>query len=160
LEWIQGLKGENIMGELLAQFRKENMQAMKDHDTLKKGVLSLLISAIALGEKETGKTYTKEEELACVQRELKQTKESLAETPADRTDALEDNKKKIELLETYLPKQMSEDEIKAEIEKIMKDKGLEPVKKSQGIIMKEIMADCKGKTDGKTVNKVLQTILK
>ena len=35
------------MGELLTQLRKENMQAMKDKDTLKKGVLSLLISAIA-----------------------------------------------------------------------------------------------------------------
>ena len=49
------------MGELLTQLRKENMMAMKNHDTLKKGVLSLLISSIALAEKESGKTLTKEE---------------------------------------------------------------------------------------------------
>ena len=61
------------MGELLTQLRKENMQAMKDKDTLKKGVLSLLISAIALGEKEKGETLSKEDELTYVQKELKQT---------------------------------------------------------------------------------------
>ena len=75
------------MGELLTQLRKENMQAMKDKDTLKKGVLSLLISAIALGEKEKGETLSKEDELTYVQKELKQTKETLAETPAAATTA-------------------------------------------------------------------------
>lgn len=148
------------MGELLTQLRKENMMAMKNHDTLKKGVLSLLISSIALAEKESGKTPTKEEELAYVQKELKQTRETLAETPADRTDVLEETSQKIALLESYLPKQMTEEEIKAAIESILQEKGLEPVKKNQGPVMKEMMAKYKGQTDGKTVNKVLGTILK
>ena len=148
------------MGELLTQLRKENMMAMKNHDTLKKGGLSLLISSIALAEKESGKTLTKVEELAYVQKELKQTRETLAETPADRTDVLEETSQKIALLESYLPKQMTEEEIKAAIESILQEKGLEPVKKNQGPVMKEMMAKYKGQTDGKTVNKVLGTILK
>ncbi|MBR2991650.1 MAG: GatB/YqeY domain-containing protein [Solobacterium sp.] len=147
------------MGELLTQLRKDNMQAMKDKDTLKKGVLSLLISAVALGEKEKGEALTKEEELTYVQRELKQTREALAETPADRIDAIETTKQKIALLESYLPKQMTEDEIRAAVEEIMAEKGLEPIKKSQGIIMKEMMARYKGKTDGKLVSKVVGSIL-
>ncbi|MEE3487616.1 MAG: GatB/YqeY domain-containing protein [Bulleidia sp.] len=147
------------MGELLTQLRKDNMQAMKEHDTLKKAELSLVISAIALAEKESGKTLEKSEELAYVQREIKQTKESLEETPADRTDVIEETKKKIAFLESYLPKQMSEDEIKAAIEEILKENNLEPVKKSQGVVMKTMMAKYKGQTDGKTVNKVLATIL-
>lgn len=148
------------MGELLIQLRKENMQAMKDHDSLKKGVLSLLISAIALAEKEAGKTLEKEEELAYVQRELKQTRETLAETPASRQDLIDETNKKIELLESYLPRQLSDEEITAAIEGILKEKGLEPVKRSQGIVMKEMMAKFKGQTDGKTVNRILGTILK
>jgi len=104
------------MGELLKQLRKDNMQAMKDHDSLKKGVFSLLISAIALAEKESGKELSKEDELSYVQRELKQTKEALAETPADRTDIIEETNQKIALIESYLPKQMSEEEIKTAIE--------------------------------------------
>ncbi|MCH4207492.1 MAG: GatB/YqeY domain-containing protein [Solobacterium sp.] len=147
------------MGELLTQFRKENMQAMKDHDTLKKGVLSLLISAIALAEKESGKTLTREEELVFVQKELKQTEESLAETPASRQDLIDETNKKIEMLKGYLPRQLDEAEIKTAIETIMSEKNLEPVKKSQGPIMKEMMARYKGQTDGKLVNKVLATIL-
>lgn len=148
------------MGELLIELRKANMQAMKDHDTVKKGVLSLVISSIALAEKEDGKTLTREEELTFIQKELKQTRESLTETPAERTDLIEETKKKIEILESYLPRQLTEEEIKTAIESILTEKGLEPVKKSQGVVMKEIMAKYKGQTDGKTVNKVLSTILK
>lgn len=148
------------MGELLIELRKANMQAMKDHDTVKKGVLSLVISSIALAEKEDGKTLTREEELTFIQKELKQTRESLTETPADRTDLIEETKKKIEILESYLPRQLTEEEIKTAIESILTEKGLEPVKKSQGVVMKEIMAKYKGQTDGKIVNKVLSTILK
>ena len=148
------------MGELLKQLRKDNMQAMKDHDSLKKGVYSLLISAIALAEKESGKALSKEEELTYVQRELKQTKDSLSQTPADRTEIIEETKKKIALIESYLPKQMGEEEIKVAVEAIMQEKGLAPEKKSQGPIMKEIMAKYKGQIDGKMVNQVLSGILK
>jgi len=148
------------MGELLTQLRRENMQAMRDHDSLKKGVLSLLISAIALAEKEAGKTLEKEEELAYVQRELKQTRETLAETPASRQDLIDETNQKIALLESYLPRQLSDEEITAAIEGILKEKGLEPVKRSQGIVMKEMMARFKGQTDGKTVNRILGSILK
>lgn len=148
------------MGELLTQLRKENMQAMKDHDTVKKGVLSLVISSIALAEKEGGKVLTKDEELTYVQRELKQTREALAETPASRQDLIDETNRKIAILESYLPKQMSEDEIRAAIEKIMAENNLEPVKKSQGVIMKSMMAQYKGKIDGKMVSKILGKILK
>ena len=147
------------MGELLIELRKANMQAMKDHDTVKKGVLSRVISSIALAEKEGAKTLTREEELTFIQKELKQTRESLTETPADRTDLIEETKKKIAILESYLPKQLSAEEIKEAIEKILSEKGLEPVKKSQGVVMKEMMAQYKGQVDGKLVNQVLGTLL-
>ena len=148
------------MGELLTQLRKENMQAMKDKDNLKKGVLSLLIAAIALGEKEGKKVFTKEEELVYVQKELKQTRETLAETPESRPELIEETKAKIALLESYLPAQLSEDEIREVITKILQEEGLEPVKKNTGTVMKRIMAEYKGQTDGKTVNKVLSGMLK
>ena len=100
------------MGELLKQLRKDNMMAMKEHDTVKKGVLGMVISAIALAEKEKGVELSKEDELTYVQRELKQTRDSLQQTPASRTDLIEETKKKIEILESYLPKQLSAEEIK------------------------------------------------
>lgn len=148
------------MGVLLKQLRKDNIMAMKNKDTLKKGVLTLLISAIALAEKENGKELSEAEELTYVQKELKQTNEALKETPADRTDLIEENKKKIALLEAYLPKQMSEEEVKNAIVKYMEDNNLEAERKNQGKIMKAILGEFKGQTDGKTVNMVLRTIIK
>ena len=127
------------MGELLKQLRKDNMMAMKEHDTVKKGVLGMVISAVALAEKEKGVELSKEDELTYVQRELKQTRDSLQQTPASRTDLIEETKKKIE--------------------KILSEKGMEPVKKSQGVVMKEMMAQYKGQVDGKLVNQVLGTLL-
>lgn len=147
------------MGELLKQLRKDNMMAMKEHDTVKKGVLDMVISAVALAEKEKGVELSKEDELTYVQRELKQTRDSLQQTPASRTDLIEETKKKIEILESYLPKQLSAEEIKEAIKKILSEKGLEPVKKSQGVVMKEMMAQYKGQVDGKLVNQVLGTLL-
>lgn len=148
------------MGKLLVQLRKDNMQAMKDKDTLKKGLLSLVISAIALAEKEAHEELSYENELGFVQKELKQTKESLHETPSDRTELIAEAKRKIEILESYLPKQLSEEEIKQAILLILEEKGLEPIRRSQGVVMKEIMAKYKGQTDGKTVNSVLSSVLK
>ncbi len=147
------------MGELLKQLRKDNMQAMKEHDTVKKAVLGMVISGIALGEKEKGVELSKADELTYVQRELKQTRDALEQTPSNRADLIEETKKKIEILESYLPKQLSEEEITEVIQKILSEKGLEPTKKAQGPIMKEIMANYKGQVDGKLVNKVLSTIL-
>ncbi len=147
------------MGELLKQLRKDNMQAMKEHDTVKKAVLGMVISGITLGEKEKGVELSKADELTYVQRELKQTRDALEQTPSDRADLIEETKKKIEILESYLPKQLTEEEITEVIQKILADKGLEATKKSQGPIMKEIMANYKGQVDGKLVNKVLSTIL-
>ncbi|MCH4013661.1 MAG: GatB/YqeY domain-containing protein [Solobacterium sp.] len=148
------------MGELLTQIRKDNMQAMKDRDTVKKGVCSLLISSIALAEKESGKTLTKDEELTYVQKELKQTKETLETIPASRPELIEETKKKIAIIESYLPAQMSEEEVRKAIEEVMAEANLEPIRKNQGPIMKTMMAKYKGQTDGKTVNRILGTILK
>lgn len=147
------------MGTLLVQLRKDNMAAMKAKDTLKKGVLSLVISAIALKEKESGITLDEASEQEIIQKELKQTKDALAQTPESREDLIAENKAKIAILESYLPKQMSEEEIREAINKIIEDDGLELTKKSQGPIMKKMMAQYKGLIDGKLVNKVLGEVL-
>ncbi|MEG0076284.1 GatB/YqeY domain-containing protein [Anaerorhabdus sp.] len=144
----------------LEELRKENIQAMKDKDTLKKGVYSLLISAINLAEKEKGEPLTKEEALKFVQREVKQAKETLDLTPKDRTELIEESKKKIELLESYLPKQLSVEELEKEIQVFLAEHSLEPIKKNQGEITKGLMAKLQGATDGKSINMALSKILK
>lgn len=144
---------------LLETLRKDKMTALKEKDTIKNGVCSLLISAIALAEKENHCELSDEDALAYVQKELKQTKESLSMTPLDRSDMIEETQRKIDILESYLPQQMNQEEIQTAIEGILADLKLDPIRKNQGIIMKEMMTRYKGKTDGKSVSAVAQKLL-
>ena len=138
------------MGVLLTTLRKDKMQALKEKDTVKNGVCSLLISAIALAEKESGKPLSEEEELTYVQKELKQTKDSLAQTPASRPDLIAETQRKIAIIEAYLPAQMSEAELNEAVSALMAELQLEPVVKNKGMLIKEMMARYQGKTDGKS----------
>lgn len=145
---------------LLTTLRKDKMQALKEKDSLKNGICSLLLSAIALAEKEKGSELSDEEAIAFVQRELKQTKDTLAQTPTDRSDLIEETKKKITIIESYLPEQMSEEEVEVAIKEIMEENNLEATAKSRGMIMKAMLSKYAGKTDGKTVNAVVGKLLK
>lgn len=145
---------------LLTTLRKDKMQALKEKDSLKNGICSLLLSAIALAEKEKGSELSDEEAIAFVQRELKQTKDTLAQTPTDRSDLIEETKKKIAIIESYLPEQMSEEEIESAIKEIIEENNLEMTAKSRGMIMKMMLSKYAGKTDGKTVNAVVGKLLK
>ncbi len=145
---------------LLDQLRKDKMTALKEKDSLKNGICSLLISAMSLKEKEDKKTLSDEDALLIVQRELKQTKETLSMTPPDRVELIEETNKKIAIIESYLPKQLTKDELIEKIQAIADEKSLELVMKNRGIIMKEVMSKFVGQTDGKTVNQVISEILK
>ena len=142
-----------------ARLRADKMNALKTKDTVKNKVITMLLSGITYKQKELGRELTEQECLDVISKELKQEKEAL-DMSQGREDKVAELQAEIAILESYLPKQMSEDEIKAAIESILQEKGLDPIKKNQGPVMKEMMAKYKGQTDGKTVNKVLGTILK
>ena len=143
----------------IAQLRKEKMEAMKSKDSLRGGLISLLLSALTLKEKEEQRALTQAEEFQIVQRELKQTKETLDTTPVDRVALIEETKKKIEILESYLPKQLSKEELVKEIQVIMKELNLEATNQNRGTLTKEVLSKFAGRTDGKSVNIVLQELL-
>ncbi len=145
---------------LLEVLRKDKMTALKEKDTIRNGVCSLLISAVALAEKEQHRELSDEEAMVYVQKELKQARETLALTPENRLDLIEEGKRKIAILESYLPQQMEEGELQSAILKLMEELKLEPIKKNQGTLMKAMMARYQGKTDGKTVSMVMAKLLK
>ena len=95
---------------ILEKLRKDKVQAMKDKDKLRIGVISLMMSSIALAEKEKKKTLEDEEALEFIKRELKQTKDALEQTPTNREDLISETEKKIEIISSYLPEQMNIEE--------------------------------------------------
>ena len=142
------------------EVRKAMVDAMKAKDKDTKDTLSLLLAALKNKAIDKRADLTEEEEVQVILKEIKQTKESLEMTPSDRTDMIEECKRRLAVLETFAPKMMDADEIKAVVESVLSELGITaPTAKDKGRIMKELMPKVKGKADGKLVSEVVASFL-
>ena len=138
------------------EVRSAMVAAMKAKDKDTKETLSALLAALKNKAIDKRADLTEEEEVQVILKEIKQTKETLEMTPADRTDIIEECEKRIAVLEPYAPKMMDEAEIKKVIAGVLSGLGIDaPTPKDKGRIMKELMPKVKGKADGKLVNDIL-----
>ena len=141
--------------------RIEMVKAMKEKNRAKKKTLSLLLAALKNAEIDKMRVLSPEEEDAVVQKEIKQTKETLEMTPADRTDIIQQCNNRLAVLQQFAPQMMNEVEIEKVISDVLKDLGLnDPTKREKGKIMKVLMPQVKGKADGKLVNTILERKLR
>ena len=142
------------------EIRQAMVEAMKAKDKDRKDTLSMLLAALKNKAIDKRADLTEEEETQVVLKEIKQTKESLELTPVDRTDLIEDYKKRLAVLEEFAPKMMDADEIKAIVADVLADLAIEaPTAKDKGRIMKELMPKVKGKADGKIVNEIVSSFM-
>ena len=138
------------------EVRKAMVAAMKAKDKERKDSLSMLLSALKNKAIDKREDLTEAEENEVVLKEIKQTKETLEMTPADRTDIIEECSKRIAVYEEFAPKMLNEDEIKTVIDGVLKELEIEtPTGKDKGRIMKVLMPKLKGIAYGKLVNQVL-----
>lgn len=142
---------------LVDKVRKEMIAALKNKDKERKLTLSMLVSALDLKAKEKRSPLTEDEEFAVLRKELKQTNETLESAPKDRVDIIDMCTARIQVIESFLPKLMDENEIKVIIQSVLIELGIEkPLKSDKGKIMKLLMPQVKGKADGKQVNNILE----
>ena len=140
----------------IEEVRSAMVAAMKAGDKERKAALSFLLSSLKNKAIDMRADLTEEEENQVILKEIKQLKETIDMTPADRTDLLDEAEKRLSVLEEYAPKMMDEDEIKAVISDVISGLGIEkPLPKDKGRIMKELMPKVKGKADGKLVNELV-----
>jgi len=134
------------------KIQKDLVQAMRDKDKLKKGVLTLVKAGLTNAEKEKRAELTDAEEMAVVQKELKQTRQALAEAEkVGRLENAEVEKQKIAIIEAYLPKMLTVDEIQT----LLKDNGV-----VSGMNMGEAMKIVKPLVAGKADNALVARIVK
>ncbi|ALC88331.1 hypothetical protein AM499_19500 [Bacillus sp. FJAT-22090] len=134
---------------------EELKRAMKEKDVLSKGVMTLLKSALDTAEKEKGSSLTPEEEIAIVNREIKQTNQALEGAQnAKREDLIEKEEAKLVLLKKFLPKQLSEEEIVALLTEAGVTKGM-----NMGDAMKIAKPLLAGKADGSIMSKVVKSMI-
>lgn len=143
----------------IEEVRKDMVAAMKAGEKERKATLSALLTALKNKAIDKRADLTEEEEVQVILKEIKQTKETLDTTPADRTDIIEECTKRLSVLEEYAPKMMDAEEIKAVIQGVLSDLGIDaPTAKDKGRIMKELMPKVKGKADGKLVSELVASL--
>ncbi len=143
------------------EIRSAMVAAMKAGEKEKKETLSMLLAALKNKAIDKREDLTPEEETQVILKEIKQTKETLDMTPADRTEIIEECNKRLAVLEQYAPKMMDEAEIKEVVASVLAEMGLDaPTAKDKGKIMKNLMPKVKGKADGKLVNEIVSTFMK
>lgn len=151
--------------EIKTKLLEQRKIALIEKDETKKSIISILSSRLNLLNKELemkGQQITESDVVGILCNELKQTKESLVEAEKfNRLEAANVAKVQIEFIESFLPKQLSEDEVRKFISKVIIDLGIvEPTNKDMGRIMKIVSPELKGKADGKLVSNLVKSFIK
>ncbi|ALS38219.1 uncharacterized protein YqeY [Enterococcus rotai] len=129
----------------------------KDKDTL--SVLRMLKAAIQNEQIKAGRDLDGEEELTVLSREMKQRRDSLSEfEKAGRDDLADKVKIEITIVEKYMPKQLSEEEIRQIVQTAIDQTGATSPKEF-GKVMGAVMPEVKGKADGNQVNAIVKELL-
>jgi len=144
---------------LKEKIREDMKDAMKKREEIRLRALKLLINAIKQFEVDQMKEASDEDVYSIIAKEIKKRRESVeAYEKAGRKDLAEEEREEIEVLTRYLPKQMSEEEIRAEAMKVIDQLGARS-SKDLGKVMRELMPQLKGRAEGKTVNRIVMELL-
>lgn len=147
---------------LKQQLREDLKQAMLAKDELKTSVLRMAISAIGYYEiQKGGAGYEANDEdvLAVIQKEAKQRRDSIEEfKKANRPELAEKETKELEMLQVYLPQQMSDEEIKNLVKEAINQTGAKTAQ-DMGKVMGFLMPKIKGKADGAMISKIVKESL-
>ena len=142
------------------EVQQQMMAAMKAKDTERKNALSLLLAALKAKAKDKREDLTEEEENDIIQKEIKQTRETMDAAPADREDIRKECQLKLEIYQAFAPKEMSEEEIRALVQSVLDQLQITaPTMRDKGPVIKHLMPQVKGKADGKLVNKIVGEML-
>lgn len=147
--------------DLYQKIEEEMRRSLKEGDSVKLSVLRMLISAIKTLEIDKKVKRLEEPDiLQLIQKQVKQHKESIEQfEKGKRQDLVDKETKELKVLESYMPKQLSDDEVMSLIKEAISETGA-TTKSEVGKIMKVVMEKVKGRSDGKTVNQLAMKLLK
>ena len=142
---------------MFEQINKDLTESMKAKDTFRTSVLRMLKSAI-IYEKTNGEKHdlTDEDILSIIKKQVKMRKSSMEEYISyNRQDLADSLEKEIELLNTYLPKELSEDEINNIIDETIKELNPDGMK-GMGLVIKAVKEKCGVSADMTYVSKTVK----
>lgn len=141
---------------LVEKINDDVKQAMKSQDKEKLSVVRMAKSAVQLAKIELKHDLSDEEVIDVVAKQIKMRKDSIEEfTKAERNDLVEQYQREVEILNEYMPEQLSSEEVTKIIEEVF-DKIKPTSPKQMGLIMKEITPKVKGKFDMGEISKIIK----
>lgn len=142
---------------MINRIRNDMNLAMKSGDKRKKDALSALLNALLNAEKAQMKPLNEAEAFQVIKKEIKQQQETFS-FATDRKDIANECQFRISLYKSYIPSDMTDEQIGQEITKVLTEFNVQNPTKSQ--IMRLLMPRVKGKADGKRVSDLVDERLK
>lgn len=134
-------------------------EAMVNKDVVTRDVVRLALSAMKQAEVDQRRPITDDEVVAILNKEVKTRRESLTEAEnAGRTETVNEEKTRLAILERFLPKQLSREEVVALAQDAVAQSGATSAKE-MGKVMAVLMPKVRGLADGKMVNDVVRELL-
>ncbi len=134
-------------------------EAMRDKDIVRKDTVQMVRAAILQTEKDNKTTLDDEKIIEVIAKELKRRRDVLPEyVKSGRQELIDKINKEIEVLLTYLPKQLTKEELLEIVKDAIKDTGATSMK-DIGKVMGIVMPKIKGRADGKAVNECVKELL-
>jgi hypothetical protein len=147
------------MGNLTEQIRADLTAAMKAQAKERLSTLRMLQSALKNEQINAGHELSDPEAMSVIQKAVKQRLDSIEQyTNAGRTELADKERSEMELLKTYLPAELSSEEIEERLREIIASTGATS-KKDLGKVMKEATARFKGRADGKKIQETVSRLL-
>ena len=133
--------------------------SMRDKNVIRKNTVQMVRAGILQIEKDTGIEVDDAKIIDIIAKEMKKKKDAMEDFErAGRQDLIDQTNEEMKVLEEYLPKQLSKEEIKEIVSKVISDVGATSVK-DMGIVMKEAKSKIGAGADGKTINEVVKELL-
>ncbi len=147
------------MSQLKQQLQADLKDAMLKKDNFKRDVIRFLMSALKQIEVDERKELSDEDITKIIQKSLKQREDSMmAFREAGRDDLYQKEYAEAVILKAYLPEQLSDEALKAIIEKHIQAVGATSLKEL-GKVMPLVLAECAGVADGKRINLIAKELL-
>jgi len=147
-------KYEDLMTRAL---KKHNVNRPQQQDDESLAAYTGAVDAAVAAEKvEENAELSDPDVLAVIQKMIKQRQDSIDEaTGAGRSDIAESEQAEVDVLQTYLPKQLSREEIAAEVDQVIAQTGASGMQ-DMGKVMGPLMNKLKGQADGKLISEVVR----
>ena len=145
--------------DLEKKLAEDMKQAMKSGDTLKRDTLRMLIASVKNAWMAKQADLTEADVLGVISKEVKRRQESIdAFKKGNRTDLVVKEEAEMVVLQSYLPEQLSQEEIVAAAKEVIGAVGAQGPG-DKGRVMQQLMPKLKGKADGKVINDVVSELL-